>query len=88
MKETYFKLQDVLKAIERYGNSALLSDVLNLNPADVASIRRGVWTFVDDDLDRCCVKCSVCGEEWVLEEDATLNDMNLHFCPNCGAHMR
>jgi len=60
--------------------------------ADVRPVVRGKWIqttlpmgWEDDE----CAECSVCGEDFVLDEwsmDDFTNTMN--FCPNCGADMR
>ena len=60
--------------------------------ADVRPVVRGKWIQTTQPMgwhDEECAECSVCGEDFVLDEWAMDEFTNLmHFCPNCGADMR
>lgn len=60
--------------------------------ADVRSVVHGRWIHTTQPMgwrDEECAECSVCGEDFVLDEWAMDDFTNLmHFCPNCGADMR
>lgn len=60
--------------------------------ADVVEVKRGHWKHSEAPLgwqDVDVAVCSVCGEEWVLDEwDIKEFSQWNNFCPNCGADMR
>lgn len=60
--------------------------------ADVRPVLRGKWIQTTQPMgwrDEECAECSVCGEDFVLDEWAMDEFTNLmNFCPNCGADMR
>ena len=60
--------------------------------ADVRPVVRGKWIQTTQPIgwhDEECAECSVCGEDFVLDEWAMDEFTNLmHYCPNCGADMR
>jgi DNA-directed RNA polymerase subunit RPC12/RpoP len=59
--------------------------------ADVVEVRHGRWIETTQPLGWCdetCAECSVCGEDFVLDEWGMEDMKNLmHYCPNCGAKM-
>ena len=72
--------------------NAFISTVKNFPAADVRPVVRGKWIQTTQLLgwrDEECAVCSVCGEDFVLDEWAMDEFTNLmNFCPNCGADMR
>lgn len=70
----------------------LLDKIENIPAADVQPVVRGRWVHTTQPIgwrDEECAECSVCGEDFVLDEWAMDDFTNLmHFCPNCGADMR
>lgn len=66
--------------------------LLRIPAADVRPVVRGRWIHTTQPMgwrDEECAECSVCGEDFVLDEWAMDDFTNLmHFCPNCGADMR
>ena len=44
---------------------------------------QGEWIEQED-----CWQCSECGDEYVLEVGVKPIDARMHYCPNCGAHMK
>ena len=69
------------------------AEALEATPAaDVRPVVRGKWIQTTQPMGWCdedCVECSVCGEDFVLDEWAMDDFTNLmYFCPNCGADMR
>lgn len=60
--------------------------------ADVRPVKRGRWIQTTQPMgwrDEDCAECSVCGEDFVLDEWAMEDFTNLmNFCPDCGADMR
>lgn len=71
---------------EAYATAARRID--QIRPADVQPVRRGYWEEVADygGWGDTHYRCSVCGEEWYLE-DGNPKDNNMNFCPRCGARM-
>lgn len=71
---------------------ALKSCIDDVPAADVRPVVRGRWIHTTQPMgwrDEECAECSVCGEDFVLDEWAMDDFTNLmHFCPNCGADMR
>ena len=70
-----------------------IRDFVNRIPAaDVRPVKRGKWEQTIQPMgwhEEECATCSVCGEDFVLDEWAMDEFTNLmHFCPNCGADMR
>ena len=67
-------------------------DVTRLLSLDVRPVVRGKWIQTTQPMgwrDEDCAECSVCGEDFVLDEWAMDEFTNLmNFCPNCGADMR
>ena len=47
--------------------------------------KKGQWELIEEDWN--AYRCSVCGEDWVLET-STPEENNMNFCPFCGADMR
>ena len=66
--------------------------IANIPAADVRPVVRGKWIQTTQPMgwrDEDCAECSVCGEDFVLDEWAMDEFTNLmNFCPNCGADMR
>ena len=60
--------------------------------ADVRPVVRGKWIQTTQPMgwrEEDCAECSVCGDDFVLDEWAMDDFTNLmHYCPNCGADMR
>lgn len=60
--------------------------------ADVKEVKRGRWKHSESPLgwqDVDVAICSVCDEEWVLDEwDIKEFSLFHNFCPMCGADMR
>lgn len=62
------------------------------NKADVQEVKHGKWKQIEDSLgwqEVRCAECSVCGEDWIIEEDYSFEDFTEYwrYCPNCGAKM-
>ena len=74
------------------GYNACLKYVKSIPAADVRPVVRGKWIQTTQPMgwrDEDCAECSVCGEDFVLDEWAMDEFTNLmNFCPNCGADMR
>ena len=72
--------------------NAIRKIAANFPAADVREVRRGKWIQTTQPCgwrDEECAECSVCGEDFVLDEWAMDDFTNLmNFCPNCGADMR
>lgn len=70
----------------------MLDEIEAIPAADVRPVVRGRWIHTTQPMgwrDEECAECSVCGEDFVLDEWAMDDFTNLmHFCPNCGADMR
>ena len=66
--------------------------LMDIPAADVRPVLRGKWIQTTQPMgwrDEECAECSVCGEDFVLDEWAMDEFTNLmNFCPNCGADMR
>ena len=66
--------------------------LMDIPAADVRPVLRGKWIQTTQPMgwrDEECAECSVCGEDFVLDECAMDEFTNLmNFCPNCGADMR
>lgn len=58
----------------------------DLPPADVAPVRHGRWEKNDYLFLDTLYRCSVCGEEFYLE-NGTPQENQYYYCPNCGARM-
>ena len=101
MAEYYFALTDIIKAIDNlvaaspstFYNGLLAARYIFSKDlaADVAPVRHGRWIETTQPLgwqDETCAECSVCGEDFVLDEWG-MDDMTnlIHYCPNCGARM-
>ena len=75
--------------VERYGITGVIESI---PAADVRPVKRGRWIQTTQPMgwrDEDCAECSVCGEDFVLDELAMEDFTNLmNFCPNCGADMR
>lgn len=71
--------------------NSFISVVKNCPSADVRPVVRGRWEQTTQPMgwhEEECATCSVCGEDYVLDEWAMDEFTNLmHFCPNCGACM-
>lgn len=65
-----------------------IQDILAVKAAEIQPVRRGYWEEVTAycDWGDAHYRCSVCGEEWYLE-DGKPKDNNMNFCPRCGARM-
>ena len=65
--------------------------VADFPAADVVPVRHGRWIETTQPLgwrDETCAECSVCGEDFVLDEWGMEDMQNLMlYCPNCGAKM-
>ena len=54
--------------------------------ADVAPVRHGGWEKNDNLFIDTLYRCSVCGEEFYIE-NGTPQENQYYYCPNCGARM-
>lgn len=98
--DDYIKRDDAIMTAMNYegtGNAQdasqdIAADLTSIPAADVRPVVRGKWIQTTQPMgweDEECAECSVCGEDFVLDEwsmDDFTNTMN--FCPNCGADMR
>ena len=68
--------------------SPTIKTIKEFPAADVQPVKRGYWEEVNDygGWDDTHYRCSVCGEEWYLE-DGKPKDNNMNFCPRCDAKM-
>ena len=90
--EAYTILKDLEAAYlqyatkEAYATAALRID--QMPKADVLPVKHGYWEEVTDygGWGDTHYRCSVCGEEWYLEDGKPKNN-NMNFCPRCGAKM-
>lgn len=53
---------------------------------DVAPVRHGRWRKIDDLFLDTLYRCSVCGEEFYIE-NGTPQENQYCYCPNCGARL-
>ena len=60
----------------------------NFIPADVVERKRGEWKKSSHPILGTHFDCSVCKCEWYVDGMRIDDDVNLAFCPNCGADMR
>lgn len=69
--------------------SQLTADKKRLEKQLEQSVKRGEWEEISEynGWGDTHYRCSVCGEEWYLE-DGTPKQNNMNFCPRCGADMR
>lgn len=69
--------------------SQLTADKKSLEKQLEQSVKRGEWEEISEynGWGDTHYRCSVCGEEWYLE-DGTPKQNNMNFCPRCGADMR
>ena len=74
------------------GWNAAIDIIQSAPAADVRPVKRGRWIQTTQPMgwrDEDCAECSVCGEDFVLDEWAMEDFTNLmNYCPNCGADMR
>lgn len=75
MARTLFKAKDMIYNQQRY-------------VIDVQLVKHGKWEEIEEygGWGDTHYRCSVCGEEWYLE-DGTPQQNNMNFCPRCGARM-
>lgn len=67
------KLREIVKeAVERFKEEY-----------EIVDRPQGEWIEQED-----CWQCSECGDEYVLEVGVKPIDARMHYCPNCGAHMK
>lgn len=70
---------------------AICTDILSIPAADVAEVRHGRWVETIEPMgwdEVTCAECSVCGEDFVLDDWGMEDMKNLFlYCPNCGAKM-
>lgn len=59
----------------------------NEREAAPEGVRRGHWEIVQDDYELYTIRCSECHEEWCFECGDDPDELNYHFCPNCGVKM-
>ena len=100
----YIKKEAVIKFIENglnnpdktksFGHDAIeiMAEVQYMPAADVVEVRHGEWIETQEPLgwrDVDCIECSVCHENWIIDEDSSIDDYECmwHYCPNCGAKM-
>lgn len=65
-----------------------MTECIEKKAAAVQPVKHGYWEEVTDygGLGDTHYRCSVCGEEWYLE-DGKPKDNNMNFCPRCGSRM-
>lgn len=63
-----------------------LKHVLNAPTLDYAPVAHGEWSEVEGYDGDCHYQCSLCGEEWTLNDGTPLEN-NMNYCPRCGARM-
>ena len=66
--------------------------IAGIPSADVVEVVHGEWKETMQPLgfkEVKCVTCSVCDEDWIMDEDECIDDYKTHwkYCPNCGAKM-
>lgn len=65
----------------------MLCEMIDDAPAiDYAPVMHGEWNEVEGYDGDCHYQCSLCGEEWTLN-DGTPVENNMNYCPRCGARM-
>lgn len=74
-----------------FERSAFKFDVANAPAADVQPVVHGRWIETEQPMgwdNVSCATCSVCGEDFVLDEWA-IDDVRreMHYCMRCGAKM-
>lgn len=78
------------KRFEAAKDYSFIQTVLLSAPTiDAVPVVHGRWERTVDDYytGLTIFKCSVCREEWVFEDLFDADDLNLHYCHNCGAKM-
>jgi hypothetical protein len=85
MSDDLIKREDAIKALK--GREGILHDaytaVAIIRAVPSADRPQGEWIEQED-----CWQCSECGDEYVLDVDVKPIDARMHYCPNCGAHMK
>ncbi len=66
--------------------------IKNIPSADVVEVVHGKWMETMQPLgfeEVKCATCSVCNEDWIMDEDVCIDDYKTHwkYCPVCGAKM-
>lgn len=87
----YIKREDALEQFDYYDLGEYLTTqirgmLMDIPSADVAPVRHGRWEKRDDLFLDTLYRCSVCGEEFYLE-NGTPQENQYYYCPNCGAKM-
>lgn len=94
MKEEYITKEQALDAvidgIEDWRHSGfdfdpydcVLKTIIDLDSVGVVPVVHGDWI----ESDHGSYICSVCGEDWVLNDGTPLEN-NMRYCPHCGARM-
>lgn len=68
--------------------TAIRKAIENAPTADVIERKRGEWKKLSHHILGTHFDCSVCKCEWYVDGMRIDDDVNLAFCPNCGADMR
>ena len=68
------------------GIESLAEDIRDIF-ADTPPVKCGEWEEVSEDYEDTYYRCSVCGDEWYLEE-GNPKENGMNFCPKCGYDMR
>ena len=82
------------ECVEKYpasfynGILASAKEISDLPTADVVERKRGEWKKSSHPILGTHFDCSVCKCEWYVDGMRIDDDVNLAFCPNCGADMR
>lgn len=84
LKEQFSKVSFSGLAAYGFGLAELHSGVSKMlelidEAPTVELVKRGEWVNIYPD----CYRCSVCGEDFVIEFDS-----DWYYCPNCGAKMK
>lgn len=87
----YIKREDALEQFDYYDLGEYLTTqirgmLMDVPSADVAPVRHGGWEKNDNLFIDTLYRCSVCGEEFYLE-NGTPQENQYYYCPNCGARM-
>ena len=91
-----FKVKELEKAPKWDGHtpSDAIERIGDMSGKGYRKQSEGEWKQTEEPLgwgNVSCAECSVCGESWVLDDDAIDFDMvndYWKYCPNCGAKMK
>lgn len=94
LKDRYYELEKQFGCYDSYVEAIdeCIDKIDNAPTADVQEVKHGKWVLSAESLgiqDVDCVKCSLCGELFIVDEDYDFDYIKDFFiyCPNCGAKM-